>query len=114
MNILSRLIQPAPVQADEILAEGQVLPILGGMQVLETAGHTPGHISFFVPSTGILFAGDSIVSDERGLHSSRPELSWDLARAVESARKQAALQPRIVCSGHGPVVKDAAGRMPVT
>ncbi len=113
MSVAGRLIKAGPVEVDEILAEGQSLTILGGLKVLETPGHTPGHLSFFSAARGVLFSGDSVISDAQGkLHSSRPELSWDLSKALDSARKQAGLMPQIVCPGHGPVVKDAAGKMP--
>jgi glyoxylase-like metal-dependent hydrolase (beta-lactamase superfamily II) len=80
--------------------------------VVETLGHTPGHVSLFVPSAGILFCGDSIVSGEDGLHGSTGANNWDQAKSDESVRKQAALGARILCSGHGPVVLDAAGKFP--
>ena len=102
-----------PFQVDEILAEGQTLPVLGGLRIVETPGHTPGHISLFAPSLGILFCGDSMVSDEHGLQGSRPGITWDETRARESERKQAALGAQVVCSGHGPVVMDANGKFPV-
>ncbi len=112
MWIMRNFLKPSPVQVDEILAEGQSLPVLGGLQVLSTPGHTPGHISLFSPSTGVLFVGDSIVSRESGLVGSVPANTWDPKQAAVSVRKQAALRPRVVCSGHGPVVTDAAGKMP--
>jgi glyoxylase-like metal-dependent hydrolase (beta-lactamase superfamily II) len=101
-----------PVQVDEIVKDGQILPAFGGLRVVETPGHTPGHISLFAPATGVLFSGDSIVSDEKGLHGSRPGLTWDEIKARDSERKQAALGARIVCTGHGPVVMDAQGKFP--
>jgi glyoxylase-like metal-dependent hydrolase (beta-lactamase superfamily II) len=103
----------APFKVDEIVADGQVLPALGGLRVIDTAGHTPGHISLFAPAAGELFCGDSIVSDADGLHGSRPGLTWDETKAKEAVKKQSLLSARIVCSGHGPVVMDAAGRFPV-
>ena len=103
----------APVQVDEIVSDGQVLPMLGGLRVVETIGHTPGHISLFAPAIGVLFCGDSMVTDINGIQGSRPGVTWDEARAKESARKQSMLGARIVCSGHGPVVMDAAGKSPV-
>ena len=71
------------------------------------------YISLFAPEVGILFCGDSIVSDEEGLHGSRTGLTWDEAKAKEAVRKQSALGARIVCSGHGPVVMDVTGKFPV-
>jgi glyoxylase-like metal-dependent hydrolase (beta-lactamase superfamily II) len=112
-TILGPFMKPKPYQVDEILADGQVLPILGGLLVVNTAGHTPGHLSFFAPGPGVLFCGDSMVSDEKGIHGSRPGLTWDDARAREAERKQAALGTQVVCPGHGPVVKEAAGKFPV-
>jgi glyoxylase-like metal-dependent hydrolase (beta-lactamase superfamily II) len=116
-RVLFSLLRPfmklTPFQVDEIVAEGQTLPVLGGLRVIETPGHTPGHISLFAPVVGVLFCGDSMVSDDHGLHGSRPGITWDETRARESERKQAALGARIVCSGHGPVVKDADGKFPV-
>ena len=112
--IFSRLIKPIPIQVDEILAEGQVLPVLGGLQVVETPGHSPGHLSYFVPSAGILFCGDSMRSDgKRGFRASRSRNDWDHAQANASVRKQAGLGARIVCPGHGPVVREAEGKFPL-
>ena len=111
-NLMAGLFKPAPVKVDELLADGQILPVLGGLQVVETPGHTPGHISLFAPSVGILFCGDSIVSREDGLYGSTGANNWDQPKSDESVRKQAALGARILCSGHGPVVMDAAGKFP--
>lgn len=112
-TLLSLFIKATPFQVDEIIAESRTLPILGGLQVVETPGHTPGHISLFAPSVGILFCGDSMISDEKGLHGSRPGITWDETRARESERKQAGLGAQIVCAGHGPVVRDASGKFPI-
>ena len=112
MSILSLWMKPHPMQVDEILKDGQVLSLLGGLQVVETTGHTPGHISLYASRSAVLFPGDSMVSDDKGLHGSRPAVTWDMAKADESVRKQAALGARIVCPGHGPVVTDAQDKFP--
>jgi glyoxylase-like metal-dependent hydrolase (beta-lactamase superfamily II) len=112
-TLLQPFVKATPVQIDEILAEGDTLPLLGGLRVVETPGHTPGHISLFMPSSNILFCGDSMVSDGNGLLGSRPGITWDETKARESERKQAALGAAIVCSGHGSVVMDANGKFPV-
>lgn len=108
--LLAPFFKATPFQVHEIVAEGQTL---GGLQVLETPGHTPGHISLFAPSIGVLFCGDSMVAEKKGLLGSRPGITWDESQARASERKQAALGARIVCSGHGPVVRDAADKFPV-
>jgi len=110
--ITGRLFRASPAQVDELVTEGQVLPALGGLRVVETFGHTPGHISLFAPSAGILFVGDSLVSDKDGLRGSRGANTWDQDKANAAVRKQATLGAQVVCSGHGPVVMDAVGRFP--
>jgi len=116
-RILFALVGPffkaRPIQVDEILVDGQGLPALSGLRVVETPGHTPGHISLFAPIVGVLFCGDSMVTDGNGIHGSRPAVTWDEARAAESVRKQAELGASIVCSGHGPVIWDAGGKFPI-
>jgi glyoxylase-like metal-dependent hydrolase (beta-lactamase superfamily II) len=111
-GLANRYAKTAPVKVDGLLVDGQTVQVLGGLQVIDTAGHTPGHLSFFAPAAGILFSGDSIVSDEKGLHPSVRDNTWDNTKAIESVRKQAALGALIVCPGHGPVIKDALGRYP--
>jgi glyoxylase-like metal-dependent hydrolase (beta-lactamase superfamily II) len=112
-TLLGPFMKSQPFQVDEILADGEVLPVHGGLLVVDTAGHTPGHISFFTPASGVLFCGDSMVTDENGMHGSRPGLTWDDSKARQSEKKQSKLGARIVCPGHGPVVIDAAGKFPV-
>jgi len=112
MSLAAGMIKTTPAKVDEFLTGGQVLPVLGGLRVVETFGHTPGHISLFAPSVGVLFTGDSIVAGNGKLMPSRPGNTWDMDKALEAVRVQAALGAQIVCSGHGLVVKDAANKFP--
>ncbi len=102
-----------PATVDELLSDGQVLPVLGGLRVVETIGHTPGHISLFAPSAKILFTGDSMTASADGqLRTSRGRTTWDEVKAIEAVKIQAALGAQIVCVGHGPIVRDAANKFP--
>lgn len=110
---LSERMMPIPTAfADEIVSDGDTLPILGGLTVIGTPGHTPDHVSYYAPSLGVLFAGDSLRATAEGLRCDDAPVMWNYDLARESARKQAALSPRMVCCGHGPVVTDAAGKFP--
>ncbi|MFQ5615813.1 MAG: MBL fold metallo-hydrolase [Anaerolineales bacterium] len=111
-GLLKRFFEYQAVEIDQILAPGQELPTLGGLAVIPTPGHTPGHISFYAPSAGILFAGDSMRASKDALIPSRGGNTWDEAEALSSVRLQAAMNPKIVCVGHGPVIRDAAGKFP--
>ncbi len=110
--LVSRFFKASPATVDEIVSGGYTFPVLGGLDVVETPGHTPGHISLFAPAVHILFVGDSIIVQGGKMRGSRGMNNWDQEKADLSVRAQAALGARIVCSGHGDVVMDAAGRFP--
>jgi glyoxylase-like metal-dependent hydrolase (beta-lactamase superfamily II) len=108
------LFRPKAVNPDQLLEGGQSLPIFGGMQVIATPGHTPGHISLFAPAPSVLFCGDSLRATSQGrLTPSRGRNTWDQAQALDSLRAQAALNPQIVCPGHGPVIHAASDKFPL-
>jgi glyoxylase-like metal-dependent hydrolase (beta-lactamase superfamily II) len=111
-RLTGRLVRVSPLRVDGFLTDGQVLPQLGGLRVVATPGHTPGHISLFSASTGVLFSGDSIVSSKDGLRGSQGANTWDQAKADRSVKQQATLGARIICPGHGPVVFEAVGKIP--
>lgn len=91
-----------PLQPDVLVNEGDVLPLLGGLQVLATPGHTPGHISFYAPAPGYLFAGDSLRTVGGKLRVSSGPNTLDEAQAQASAQKQLTLKPQVILTGHGP------------
>jgi glyoxylase-like metal-dependent hydrolase (beta-lactamase superfamily II) len=111
-GLVGRFFRSQPTQVDEILSDGQVLPVLDGLRVVSTPGHTPGHISLFAPYVGVLFEGDSLTCQNGELRGSRAAYTWDQVKADEAVRAQAVLGARIVCAGHGPVVFDAVGKFP--
>jgi glyoxylase-like metal-dependent hydrolase (beta-lactamase superfamily II) len=112
-KLVQLLFKAKPAKVDELLSDGQVLPVLGGLQVVYTIGHTPGHVSLYASATKILFSGDSIVAERNGtLRCSRGMNTWDEAKAQAAVKIQAALGAEIVCPGHGPVVREANGKFP--
>ncbi len=101
VRVIQTIFPTKPAQVDAILAPGQELPILGGLQVISTPGHTPDHISLWSPSTGVLFSGDSIVVHHGTLSPSRGMNNWNLELSQASLKKQADLHPKYVLGGHG-------------
>ena len=101
-----------PMEVDEIISGDQVLQISNGLAVIPTPGHTPEHVCFFLKAQGVLFAGDALKASEAGLVISSGANTWDEAKAIDSARALANLKPEIVCCGHGPVIFDAADKIP--
>jgi glyoxylase-like metal-dependent hydrolase (beta-lactamase superfamily II) len=49
-------------RVDNTVIDGQELPFCGGIQIIHTPGHTPGHISLYLKRSKTLIAGDSMYS----------------------------------------------------
>jgi hydroxyacylglutathione hydrolase len=82
---------------------------VGGFVVVDSPGHSPGHISFWRESDRVLVVGDTISNMdadtfEIGLHEPKVAFTLDPVRNRESIRKLAALEPQVLCFGHGPAV----------
>lgn len=103
---------PKPATVNRVLNDGEVLPeILGGLQVVATPGHAPGHLAFWHPERKILFCGD-VLFNWPNLRLPFAPLTVDMTENKRSIAKIAALEPEIVCFGHGrPLVKNAAARL---
>jgi hydroxyacylglutathione hydrolase len=78
--------------------------------VLDTPGHTPGHVCFWRESDRTLICGDVMFGPDALTGHMRqpfPIMSPDPARNRESARHLAKLDPALVCFGHGKPLRDA-------
>lgn len=93
--------KPVPAAVIAALQDGDVLPVLGGLQVLATPGHTPDHISLFSPTSGVLFAGDALNTRSGSLQASPPAISADRRAARRSALRLLELSPALFACGHG-------------
>lgn len=111
-RLMNALMPVEPARAARILEPDEVLPVLGGLRVLATPGHTPGHLSFYAPAYGVLFAGDSLMAFGGRLSFSDGGITWDYPLGMDSVRLQAALRPGMVCCGHGPVLRGDAISFP--
>jgi glyoxylase-like metal-dependent hydrolase (beta-lactamase superfamily II) len=99
-----------PHLVDRVLHEGDEV---AGFEVLDTPGHTIGHVSFWRGSDRVLIAGDvlnnmNLATAIPGLREPPEIFCADVARNRESIRKLAALEPALVCFGHGPPLRDSA------
>lgn len=82
---------------DVALAEGSEVKLgQSTAQVMETYGHTVGHISFFIPGSNILLCGDTLFSLGCG------RLSEGTAQQMFTALQRFAALPAdtLVCCGH--------------
>lgn len=93
-------------RVDKTLREGDRL---GDFTVIETPGHSSGHLSFFRESDGVLMVGDvatnmNLITTLPGLHLPPDLFTLDKEENIRSIRKLASLKPRVLCFGHGPVL----------
>lgn len=106
-----------PTLVDHTLQDGEIIPeVLGGLQAIATPGHTLGHLAYWQPQRRILFCGD-VVLHILSRHSSGLRLPFalftvDMAQNIRSVQRIAALEPNIICFGHGqPMMKDSAAAL---
>ncbi|HLO79361.1 MAG TPA: MBL fold metallo-hydrolase [Chitinophagaceae bacterium] len=72
-----------------------------GIQIINTPGHTPGHISIYLPDLKILIASDAIVIGNGELGIANPQFCLDLHEAKNSVKKLSALEIEIMVCYHG-------------
>jgi hydroxyacylglutathione hydrolase len=86
---------------------------VAGFTVLETPGHSIGHVAYWRERDRVLILGDvlnnvNVRTGIPGLHEPPAFFTPDPARNRESARRLAALEPKLVCFGHGAPLRDTA------
>jgi len=96
-------------EVDVVLEPDQILPILGGLRVISTPGHTPCHYSYYLEKEGVLFTGDSLRTLMGAATINNFKfLIWDKDEMHASFERQHALKPRYICPGHGPTLRNAS------
>lgn len=92
---------------------GDVLnDVFGGLHVVSTPGHTPGHVSFWQPERRVLFSGDVMLHVLGRLRLPIAAFTTDLGEERHSLVRVSQLDPDVICFGHGrPIVRGAAGRL---
>lgn len=84
----------------------------GGLRVVETPGHTMGHLSFYLPGRRLLFAGDAARSERGRILPPPAMVTYDMRRALASFRALADLEIEALLPGHGaPITTEAQQRM---
>lgn len=84
---------------------------VAGFTVLDTPGHTRGHISFWRESDRVLILGDvinnmNVITGIPGLNEPPALFTADPVQDRASIRRLAALRPALACFGHGAPLRD--------
>jgi glyoxylase-like metal-dependent hydrolase (beta-lactamase superfamily II) len=100
-KILSSLDEPPKAKVNKTLSDGQELPYCGGILVLFTPGHTPGHISLYLKKSKVLVVGDAMFSEEGVLQGPHPPSTPDMDTAFQSLKKYLDIDVEKVICYHG-------------
>ena len=97
-----------PVEVDEHLEDGERLDLAGGIRVIFTPGHTPGHLSLYLERPKVLVAGDALTAEAGRLNGPNPPVTMDLREAALSVSRLAELDVKTIVCYHGGVVSEDA------
>ena len=103
----------------EALPPDLAVPALPDWQMIETPGHTPGHVAFFRPRDRVLLAGDAVTTMNLdsfwGTIAKRKQVcrppvpaTSDWTGARRSVELLAGLRPSLIAAGHGAPMQNAA------
>lgn len=73
-----------PANVTHSVTDGERLPFGGGLIVIHTPGHTPGHISLYHEASKTLIAGDALVVHNGELLGPNPNNTPDMDTALKS------------------------------
>jgi len=93
------------VPIDEKLKDGELLPFCGGIEVIYTPGHTPGHISLLLKNHNVLITGDAANISDGILTGPNPKHTLDMQNAEKSFEKLKGLNADFVVCYHGGLLK---------
>ncbi|MCU5080909.1 MBL fold metallo-hydrolase [Bacillus cereus] len=88
-------------KVSDTMIDGQELPYCGGILILHTPGHTPGHISLYLKQSKILVAGDSMYSVNGMLGGIHAPTTINIKEAQQSLKKYLNLHIESVVCYHG-------------
>ena len=96
-------------RVDDTIQEGDELR-LGPLrfQVFHVPGHAPGMLALYEPRLKVLLPSDAVWDGDVGVINTHVEGTIAPWLALDSARRLAALDVRVIYPGHGPVITDPA------
>lgn len=101
---------PIKADVDTTLKDGEILPYCGGIEVIFTPGHTPGHICLYLNKSKILIAGDELIVLDGELYGPDPRWAFDMDTALKSLRKLTIFDIETAICYHGGVYRKGVNR----
>lgn len=88
-------------KVDTLVNDGEELPYCGGILVVHTPGHTPGHICLYLKKYKTLITGDALNVVEGQLFGPNPAYTYDIEEAIKSLKKLVQYDIETVICYHG-------------
>jgi glyoxylase-like metal-dependent hydrolase (beta-lactamase superfamily II) len=103
---------PPSAAVDKVLFGGEELPFCGGIEVIHTPGHTPGHISLYLKQSKTLIAADSMISVNGTLKGPVEQTTLDMETAKNSLITYVGYDiERVICYHGGLAEKQVKGQL---
>jgi glyoxylase-like metal-dependent hydrolase (beta-lactamase superfamily II) len=93
------------------LRDGDVLPVLGGLEVVHTPGHTPGSVCLYGSRDRVLFVGDVLQRRRGRVSFASAMFSDDYPTAKRSVQRLATLDVETIVFSHYPALREGATRI---
>jgi glyoxylase-like metal-dependent hydrolase (beta-lactamase superfamily II) len=97
-----------PLMTFTPLEDGEILPVLGGLEVVHTPGHTPGSVCLFAERDGTLFVGDVLQRRFGRVSFASALYSDDPAAARASVQRLTRLRVKTIVFSHYPALDEGA------
>ncbi len=91
-------------EVDATFREGDVVPVAGGISVLHTPGHSPGHCSFLHRRSGVLITGDALFNFRDRITYSFAPTCTNAALSRYTAERLGEADYEIAAFTHGPAI----------
>lgn len=112
-NLLARVVTHMPgldfpaTDVGSTFADGEELDVAGGLLVIHTPGHSPGHCSLLHRASGVLITGDALFNFRRITYS--PKLfCTNIPLSRETADRLGEIDYEIAAFTHGPEIREGA------
>ncbi|HEY7355793.1 MAG TPA: MBL fold metallo-hydrolase [Ktedonobacterales bacterium] len=92
---------PPKANVDTTVADGEVLPYFGGITIINTPGHTPGHICLYHQQSKTLITGDALRVADGQLLGPSPQATLDMPLAMQSLKRLTRYDIETVICYHG-------------
>lgn len=105
-KIFEERIKAVPkVDIDVSLSGNEEFPWCGGTKIINTPGHTPGHICIYVESKKTLISGDAVIANNGKLEIANPNFTLDMKKAMKSIKNLLNYEIEEVICFHGGIVR---------